>query len=312
MWVPDRAVAVAAAVNCVEVSRKKADVSVDGFAFRPPPEYGPAPVTVLDTTCEGIWLLQALCGVEMLPAMLVLRPYVSAGGPPVGHAGLAVLREAGAVLDGDLVHPTIARWIETLGAPDMLLCGSIRRDENYLRLAIARRDDLHVAITRCADEVTVEEMGRVSSVRDLVRAVLPLAGAPVEPARFDPITVSTEGLLVGLNDIVQGTHTPVVAFADLGISAEQRRVLMMAADTPLQEVSLTMVQHDASGDHIAKAAVTVSDTAAGRIVTGPLLTEDGRWLTRISPGTEDAITRALRSLVGTLPCPAWRDHSREN
>ncbi|MBV8350070.1 MAG: hypothetical protein JOZ49_21955, partial [Mycolicibacterium sp.] len=59
-------------------------MSLDGFSFRPPPEYGTAPVTVLDTTCEGMWLLQALCGLETLPSMLVLRPYVAAGGPPVG------------------------------------------------------------------------------------------------------------------------------------------------------------------------------------------------------------------------------------
>jgi hypothetical protein len=286
-------------------------VGVEACAFRPAPDRGPVPVTVLDTTCEGIWLLQALCGVELLPAMLVLRPYVAAGGPPPDHPGLAVLREASAIDEDHRVHPRIAGWIEALGAPDVLLCGSLRRGADHLRLAIARRGDLHVAITRCADEVTVEEMGRVSSVRDLVRAVLPLAGPPPEPARFDPITVPTDGLLVGLNDVVQGTHTPAVAFAELGITAAQRRVLMLAADTPLADLALTIVQHDAQGDHVAKAAVTVTDTREGRIVTGPLVGEDGRWLTQISPGTEDAITRALRSLVSTLPCPAWRAHSRD-
>ena len=48
---------------------------------------------------------------------------------------------------------------------------------------------------------------------------------------------------------------------------------------------------------LGSASVTVTDTREGRIVTGPLVSEDGRWLTQISPGTEDAITRALRSLV---------------
>ena len=153
-------------------------VSAAEFSFRPPPQRGgPVPVTVLDTTCEGIWLLQALCGVEFLPASLVLRPYVSAAGPPVGHPGLPILRAAGALLDGDVVHPRIARWIEALGAPDVVLCGNLRRGHDYLRLAVARREALHVAITRSGDEVTVEEMGRVDSLRDLACADLAVGRA---------------------------------------------------------------------------------------------------------------------------------------
>ena len=40
--------------------------------------------------------------------------------------------------------------------------------------------------------------------------------------------------------------------------------------------------------------------------------EDGTWWTHISPGTADAVARALRSLVCTLPTPGWREHSRLN
>ena len=117
-------------------------------------------------------------------------------------------------------------------------------------------------------------------------------------------------MIEGLNDVVQGTHTAAVAFANLGMTAQQRRMLMLAADKPLMELALTIVQHDASGDHIAKSAVTVTDTTAGRMVMGPLRSDDGTWLTQFSPGTDDAVGRALRSLVSTLPWPSWRDHSR--
>jgi EspG family len=286
-------------------------VSFPDFAFRPAPQRdSPPAVSVLDTTCEGIFLLQALCNVESLPAILLLRPFVAVAGVPTSHPGMAVLREAGVLLAEDVVHPRIAEWMDILGAPDMQLCGNLRRGEQYLRLAVARRDDRHIAVTRCGDDITVEEMGRIGALSDLAARVLPLAGPAAEPARFSPITVPTAGLLEGLASVVNGEHTPVVAFAELSLTGEQRRILMLAADAPVMEFSLTMVQHDSRGDHIAKAAVTITDTAEGRVVTGPLRSDDGAWLTQISPGTDDAIGRALRSLVSTLPSPAWRDHSR--
>jgi hypothetical protein len=116
------------------------------FALRPAPDReGPVPVSVLDITCEGVWLLQALCGVETL---LALRPYAAAAGPPVGHPGIAILCEVGALLDDQTVHPRIAEWIDVFGAPDVELCASIRRSDEHLRLAVARRDGLHVVASQ--------------------------------------------------------------------------------------------------------------------------------------------------------------------
>jgi hypothetical protein len=250
--------------------------------------------------------------VETLPAMLMLRPYVAATGPPVGHPGIAALRDAGALLDDHTVHPRVAEWLEVLGAPDVELCGGIRRGDDYLWLAVARRDGLHVAVSRHHDDVTIEELARVGSVRELVARILPLCGPPVEPVGFEPLTVPSLGLIEGLGQVVRGEHTPAVALGGLGLSAQQRKVLMRAADQPLIELSLGVVQHDSRGDHVAHAAVTVTDTTEGRIVTGPVRSEDGTWWTHISPGTTDAVARSLRSLVATLPTPAWREHSRLN
>jgi hypothetical protein len=281
------------------------------FALRPAPErHCSVPVSVLETTCEGAWLLQALCGVETLPAALMLRPYVAAAGPPVGHPGIAVLRDAGALLDDHTVHPRIAEWLEVLGAPDVELYGGIRRGDDYLQLVVARRDGLHVAASRHHDDVTIEDLGQVGSLRELVERILPLCGPPVEPVGFEPLTVPSQGLIEGLGQVVRGEHTAAVALGGLGLSAQQRRVLMRAADQPLTELSLGAVQHDSRGDHVANAAVTVTDTTQGRIVTGPTRSEDGTWWTRISPGTTDAVARSLRALVVTLPTPAWREHSR--
>lgn len=283
------------------------------FALHAAPErQHPAAVSVLETTCEGVWLLQALCGVEALPASLMLRPFVSLADSPDGHPGIAVLRAAGVLLDGNTVHPRIAEWMEVLGAPDVELFGGIQRGEDALQLAVARRDDLHVAASRHQDAVTIEDLGRVGSLRELVARILPLCGPPVEPVDFEPITVPTMELLEGIVETLRGEHTAAVALRGLGLTARQRRVLMQAADQPLSTLSLGVIQHDSRGDNIGNAAVTVTDITEGRIVTGPVRSEDGTWWTHISPGTTDAVARSLRALVATLPTPAWREHSRLN
>jgi hypothetical protein len=283
------------------------------FALHAAPDRHPAvAVSVLETNCEGAWLLQALCGVETLPVSLMLRPAVSGAGPPDSHPGFAVLRKAGVLLDGDTVHPRVAEWMEVLGAPDVELCGGIVRGDDSLQLAVARRDDLHVAASRHQDAVTIENLGRVGSMRELVVRILPLCGPPVQPVDFEPITVPTMELVEGIIEAVRGEHTPAVALGGLGLSARQRRVLVQAADRPLCTLSLGVVQHDSRGDNVGNSAVTVTDITEGRIVTGPVRSEDGSWWTHISPGTTDAVARSLRALVDTLPTPAWREQSRLN
>jgi hypothetical protein len=199
-----------------------------------------------------------------------------------------------------------------LSAPEVELFGGIVRGEDSLQLAVARRDDLHVAALRHQDAVTIQDLGQVGSMRELVVRILPLCGPPVQPVDFEPITVPTMGLVEGIIEAVRGEHTPAAALGGLGLSARQRRILVEAADRPLCTLSLGVVQHDSRGDNVGNSAVTVTDIAEGRIVTGPVRSEDGSWWTHISPGTADAVARSLRALVDTLPTPAWREHSRLN
>jgi hypothetical protein len=272
---------------------------------------GPPPVTALTATCEAVWIMQALCGVEMLPAALMLRPYVSAGGPPTAqtHSGVAILREAGALIDDTTVHPRIARWLEALGAPDIELSVSVRRRDSHLRLVIARRDTVTVAISRCADDLTIEEIGPVGSIRSLYDSIVALCGPPVEPAQFEPITVKSADFVDGLAAVVDGAQSTTAAWGGLGLSAEQRRIVMLAADAPLMEASFAVVIHDARGDHVGLASAAVTDTAEGRVVTGPIRGEDKAWWTQIVPGTVDAGAAALRSLLESVGT-TWQGHSR--
>lgn len=291
--------------------------SPPSFIRRPAPRHsGPPPVTAIETTCEGVWLLQALCGVETLPSPLLLRPWVAAGGVPGTHPGIAILRKAGALIDDETVHPTVAGWIETLGAPDIALCVDVRRSGEFMRLVLARRNTSHAAISRSGDNdgdnITIEEVGSVASMRVLYERVMELCDRnrpPAEPAKFDPITVPSADFIAGLGQVARGDHTPAAAFRNLALSDEQRRLVMLAADSPLMEVSFALLVHDARGDHVALASAAVTDTEEGRIVTGPVRGEDGKWWTQLVPGTADAGGSALRSLVATMGT-TWAHHSR--
>lgn len=293
---------------------------IPSFTTRPGPGHaGPANIAALSTTTEGLWLLQALCGIETLPAALVTRPYIADVGPPTAHPGLDALLDAGALLAGDRheVHPQIRGWLETLGAPDIVLGAMIERRSptgpaQHLRIAIARRAAMTVAATRYAQDVTVENVGTVPNMRALLARLLPLCGPETKPADFDTIMVPTSDFLDGLTQVVRGEHTPKVALSRLGLTAGQQRVITAAADRPLMEMSLGIIRRDTTGDRVGIAAVAVTDTSEGRIVTGPVRSDSGDWWTTVTPGTLAAGANALTNLLGTVGLSDWYGHDRSS
>ena len=281
-----------------------------GFIGRSAPEYaGPQPIEALTTTCEGLWVLQALCGVETLPSALLVRPFIADGGPPLGHPGIEVLREAGAIV-GEDVHPQIRVWLEALGSPDIELDCTITRRGADLRVAIARRDGITVAATRHEDDITIENIGAVPSMRALLARLLPVCGPEVAPADFNPIMVSSADLMEGMAGVMRGDHTPAVALGRLGLDPTQRRIVAAATQEPDMQMAIAVVRHDGSGDHVGIAAVAVIDTSEGRVVNGPVRGDNGAWWTMITPGNLDAGGRALDALLRTVGVTSWTAHSR--
>lgn len=283
------------------------------YLSRPAPRSsGPRPITSLETTTEGLWLLQALCGVEELPAVLVCRPYISAGGAPVDHPGIPILREAGAIVgDHNEVHPQIQLWLETVGAPDLVLACMVRRGEQHLRVAIARRGDRSVSVVRHGDQVTVENLGAKVTVAALVQRLLPLCGAQIAPADFEAARVPTAELLSCLAEILRGEHSAAMALGRLGLTADQRRIATLTADQPLMDMSMAVVTYRSDGEiQVSKATASVADTTEGRVVVGPVRSDSGSWWTQISPGTPAAVKSALTHVLDTLGLREWDDQGR--
>jgi len=259
----------------------------------------------LDTTCEGVWIIQAICGIEVLPATLLLRPWVSEGGIPYGHPGLAALRAAGVLLEDETVHPTVEGWIETLAAADIELCVSVRRGEEHLRAVIARRGQDHAVAMRCGDNVTIYGI-QVGDIGALAARMLPLCGPNTPPAPVDPIRLRSDMLLDGLADMIRGDKRP---FKRLGLSAQQREIMMMATNHPPMETSFAVIVHDETGDHVGLVAAAITDTEQGRVVAGPVRSQDGTWFTQIVPGTPGAAARAVAAVVSSMGV-TWHEHAR--
>jgi len=281
------------------------------FVNRPAPTVaGPQPATAVELTREALWLLQALCGVERMPSVLITRPFTDTGDPaerPWGHPGVAILRDKGLVF-GDAVHPQVRMWLETLGAPDLVLACLIRRGENHLRVAIARRGDITVSAMQHVDDITIEYLGHAATVSSLIDRLLPVCGAAIEPAQFDAVTVPTAGLLDGLGKVARGEHSAAVVFGDLGMDSDQYRVITAAADNPIMELSITAMTPDESGQiQVSRTAATVTDTSQGRVLTGPVRSDNGSWWTLITPGTTPAIKSAVAAVLSMVGFRNWGD-----
>ena len=62
---------------------------------------------------------------------------------------------------------------------------------------------------------------------------------------------------------------------------------------------------DRAVNRIDSVAATVTDTSAGRLISGPVRSESGSWWTLIAPGTTAAITSALNAVMATVGLADW-------
>lgn len=279
------------------------------FVNRPAPAVaGPQPVNSMELTREALWLLQALCGVERMPAVLVTRPFTETGDPaerPWGHPGVAVLRDKGLVF-GEEVHPQVRLWLETLGAPDVVLAAMIRRGGNHLRVAIARRGEITVSAVQHEDDLAIENLGYSATVSSLVDRLLPVCGPMIDPAPFEAVSVPTADLMDALGKVARGEHSAATVLGSLGMDSDQYRVVTTAADSPIMEASIAaMTPDDAGRIQVSRSSVTITDTALGRVLTGPVRSENGSWWTRITPGTTAAIKSAVATVLSMVGVREW-------
>lgn len=288
----------------------------------------------LTTTPEGIWVLQALLGIESMPSALRLRPFIPSidSGPTVATmvgerpltqtAEYASLTEAGVIDPDGHVDDAVRDWMAVVGRPEREVMVVIRRpassgldvagppapgDDPSLveerTLSICRRDRWLAMIARSGNEVVLAPVGETATAAqqtELICDTVLHAFGDAEPAKIDGVNLPTNALQSALSAASGGDRwETATALARMGLSPDQ--VAVLTAGTRMDESAMAVVSIADHGTtrHIHPTVLTVIDTEFGRVsvtyTTGP----DGSAWTSIWPTTPDALREDLTQLLST-------------
>jgi EspG family len=274
---------------------------------------------VLTTTVDGLWVLQAVTGVEQLCPELGLRPLLPKLETPefaLRHPVVHELVACGALDEAGNADPMIREWMTVLLRRDLGLLLHINvpgRDPT--RAAICRFASWWVVLERHNDLVRLYPAGTArdeAGATELVVGQVERLCGVAEAAPLRPVTVETEDLLESVHDAAS-LKTFLIR---QNLDVDQLHIVTMATD-PARSASAAIValQAGAGPDKTARlaigeSAVAIVDTAAGRLcVEG--VTSGGRRYQVISPGSRTDIGSAVRRLIGNLPAgDEWYSYRR--
>ena len=297
---------------------------------------GPVADTDITVNVEGLWMLQALMDIRLLAPELRARPFVSPGstGWLGEHPGMAILREAGMVVD-DAVRGDIAERLRVLAAPDldvvmMLSAGAFRwtfddtdgdaigpRDvpSNQFRVVLARRGAHWVSAVRVGADITIDDV-RIAGV-DSIAALLTSALDSIHvaaPASITGVNVPLDEMLSATQEW-QGAEFNTFsggALRAMGMSAAAVATLSQALTDPAAEAVLYARQYRDEQKAASQSVLNLKDGEAGRIALYRMARTMGSqqdWMA-ISPATPQIILVGVQTVLETLPFARWQTHRR--
>jgi hypothetical protein len=278
------------------------------------------------TTPSGIWLLQALLGVETMPTALRLRPYIPSvdSGPTVATmvgerpltqtAEYADLAAAGVIgLDGR-VDDAVRDWMAVVGRPEREVVVAIRRPASgdatpgdgpglvqERTMSVCVRGRWLAMIARNDDEVVLAPIGETAVAERQVEWICDTvlhAFGDADPAAIAGVNLPTKALQSALV-ATQGhdRHTAATALTRLGLSPDQ--VAVIAAGSRMDESAMavvTVVDHGVT-PRVHEDVLTVVDTDLGRVSVSYTTGPDGSGWTSIWPTTPGALREDLANLL---------------
>jgi hypothetical protein len=274
---------------------------------------------VLTTTIDGLWVLQAVTGVEQLCPELGLRPLLPRLETPelaLRHPVVAELKACGALDEAGNADPMIREWLTVLLRRDLALLLNIHvpgRDPT--RAAICRFATWWVVLERHGNLVRLYPAGTASesaTATELVVGQVERLCGVAEAAPLRPVTVDTKELLESVHDA--GSLKSFLLKQRLDV--DQLHIVTMAADPGRSaSAAIVAVQAGVGPDRTARlaigeSAVAIVDTAAGRVcVEG--MTSGGRRYQVLSPGSRSDIAAAVQRLIQNLPAGEdWYSYRR--
>ena len=296
----------------------------------------PSTRTDITVNVEGFWMLQALLDIRHVAPELRCRPYVSTDSSDwlSEHPGMAVMREQGIVVDGE-VNETVAARMRVLAAPDLevialLSLGKLRygvidaedqepgtRDipDNEFRVLLARRGEHWVSAVRVGTDITVDDV----SVTDAASiAALVIDGMEsihhADPAQITAVNVPMEEMLEATQSW-QDSGFNIFTGGDLrrmGISAATVAALGQALSEPAAEAAVYARQYRDDAKGPSASVLSLKDGSGGRIALYQQARTAGSgeaWLA-ICPATPQLVQVGVKTVLDTLPYGAWKTHRR--
>ncbi|OCB51327.1 secretion protein EspG [Mycobacterium malmoense] len=274
---------------------------------------------MLTTTVDGLWVLQAVTGVEQTCPELGLRPLLPRLDTPeraLRHPVVAELKAAGALDEAGNVDPMIREWLTVLLRRDLGLLVTITvPGREATRAAICRFASWWVVLERHDDLVRLYPAGTASNesgASDLVVGQVERLCGVAEVAPLKPVTLDTEQLLASVRDAAS-LRTFLLS---QNLEVDQLQIVSMAAD-PARSAHAAIVglQAGVGPDEMARIAVgdsTVSiiDTPAGRVCVENVISGQRRYQI-LSPGSRSDISGAVQRLIRRLPAGEdWYSYRR--
>ncbi|MGV0627692.1 ESX secretion-associated protein EspG [Mycolicibacter minnesotensis] len=280
---------------------------------------------MLTTSLDGLWVLQAVAGIETLCPELGLRPLLprlDTADRALRHPIAEQLTEIGVLDDQGQLDSMVLEWLTVIMRRDVALMlylnfpGRPYGDPQYMtRVSISRFASWWVVLERHDQEIRLYPAGsatdRQAAGELLVGQVERLCGI-TDAAPLRPVTLDTKELLERVRD--QDSLRKYIQAQRLDIDQEQ--ILMMVADQErCGQANIVAIQPGAGPEALARMAVgdttvTISDTPAGRVCMENI-DNGGRRYQIISPGSRGDVADAILRLIGRLPAGAdWHSHRR--
>jgi hypothetical protein len=290
----------------------------------------------LTTTPSGIWMLQALLGIEKMPTGLRLRPFVPSidgGGSVLTDIGevplertaeYASLAAAGVIDDRGQVDEAVRDWMAVVGRPQREVMVVIRRPKPFDGIApagedapalveertmsICQRDRWLAMIARSDDEVVLAPLGEAGYANaqvELICDTLLHAFSEGPPAAISGFNLPSAALERALTDTV-GKDQPLVASAltRLGLTPDQVAVMSAAARLDESAMAVVAIIDHGIKPHVHPDVVSVIDSELGRITISYTTGPDGTRWTSVWPTSPDALRQDIGNLLNAAKAPA--------
>jgi hypothetical protein len=278
---------------------------------------------MLTTSTDCVWALQALLGVERMPTVLRLKPYI-----PSAHGDLVVettagrqplqntaqyhdLRRVGVVDDRGEVDAAVRDWMTVLSRAEREVMLAIRRpgqpatDEHgptvHERVLVVCRYQRYLAMAaRDGDEMVIGGVGEAEDAAGQIEAIcnmiVPALGEH-PPADIDGVNLPKEYIQREMEAAAKSPEGVSAALRQAGLGPWEVEVIQTAMQLDKSAMAVVAVIDHGAQLRVHPRVLTVADSEYGRISFTTTTGGDGtEWLS-IWPTTPTNLRRDLGDLL---------------